>query len=145
MTPITVRLDNGYQTAINIRQHTVIADELLQDGGTDVGPTPMEILLGTVGACVAVTTQAYAKRKNWPLEGASVELDMERIKSVDYPAYRGDAPFVHEIREAIHFDGPLTDEQRARLLAIAGKCPVHLTLENPVFFVEKYTEPAPKI
>ncbi len=140
MTPITVRLDSGYKTTINIRQHTVIADELVQDGGTDVAPTPMEILLGTVGACVAVTTQAYAKRKNWPLEGVSVELDMERIKSADYPAYSGDAPFVHEIREAIHFDGPLTDEQRSRLMGIAGKCPVHLTLENPVFFVEKQNE-----
>ncbi len=144
MTPITVRLDQGYITAINIRHHTVIADELIQDGGTDEGPTPMEILLGTVGACVAVTTQAYAKRKNWPLEGVSVELDMERIKSADYPAYTGDAAFIHEIRESIHFDGPLTDEQRARLMAIAGKCPVHLTLENPVFFVEKDTEPSIK-
>lgn len=142
MTPITVRLDKGYKTAINIRQHTVMADELISDGGTDTAPTPMEIMLGTVGACVAVTTQAYAKRKNWPLEGVSVELDMERIKREDYPAYRGDAPFIHEIREAIHFDGPLTDEQRARLMEIAGKCPVHRTLENPVFFVEKYTEPA---
>ena len=141
MTPVTVRLDQGYKTAINIRQHTVIADEHIEDGGTDIGPTPMEILLGTVGACVAVTTQAYAKRKNWPLEGVSVELDMERIKREDYPSYTGDAPFVHEIRESIHFDGPLTDEQRTRLMAIAGKCPVHLTLENPVFFVEKDTEP----
>ena len=145
MTPVTVRLDQGYKTAINIRQHTIIADEHIEDGGTDEGPTPMEILLGTVGGCVAVTTQAYAKRKNWPLEGVSVELDMERIKSGDYPAYTGDAPFIHEIRESIHFDGPLTDEQRARLLEIAGKCPVHRTLENPVFFVEKYTEAAPEV
>ncbi len=144
MTPITARLDKGYQTTINIRQHTVMADELISDGGEDTAPTPMEILLGTVGACVAVTTQAYAKRKNWPLEGVSVELDMERIKSADYPAYGGDAPFIHEIREAIHFDGPLTDEQRERLMVIAGKCPVHLTLENPVFFVEKQGEPTVK-
>ncbi len=141
MTPITVRLDHGYKTTINIRHHTIIADELIQDGGTDVGPTPMEIMLGTVGACVAVTTKAYAKRKNWPLEGVSVELDMERIKREDYPTYTGDAPFVHEIREAIHFDGPLTDEQRERLMVIAGKCPVHVTLANPVFFAEKPTEP----
>ena len=145
MSPITVRLDKGYETAIHIRHHNVIADELIQDGGTDVGPTPMEILLGTVGACVAVTTQAYAKRKNWPLEGVSVELDMERINSMDYPAYEGNAPFIHEIREAIHFDGPLTDDQRARLMSIASKCPVHLTLENPVFFVEKYSEVSPEV
>ena len=140
MTPITVRLKQGYQTAINIRQHTIIADEHIEDGGTDIGPTPMEMMLGTVGACVAVTTQAYAKRKQWPLEGVSVELDMERIKREDYPAYSGDAPFIHEIREVIRFDGPLTDEQRTRLMEIAGKCPVHRTLENPVFFVEKALE-----
>lgn len=140
MSPITVRTEQGYRTAIQIRNHTVIADELIQDGGTDTGPTPMEILLGTVGACIAVTTRAYAQRKGWPLEGVSVELDMERIRREDFPAYTGDAAFVHEIREHVHFDGPLSDEQRARLLSIAGKCPVHLTLENPVFFSSQLVE-----
>lgn len=144
MSPITVRTEEGYRTAINIRQHTVIADELIQDGGTDTGPTPMEILLGTAGACIAVTTKAYAQRKGWPLEGVSVELEMERIKREDYPAYDGDAPFVHQVRERIHFDGPLTDEQRARLMAVAGKCPVHATLENPVFFAETLIEELPE-
>src|SRR5579859_2736091 len=136
MPPITVSSDQGYRTTINIRQHTVIADELIQDGGTDTGPTPMEILLGTVGACVAVTTRAYAQRKNWPLEKITVELSMERHRSGDYPAYSGDAAFVNEIHEHVQFEGPLTDEQKQRLMTIAGKCPVHLTLENPVFFVE---------
>ena len=138
MPPITVCTEQGYRTAIHIRNHIVIADELIQDGGTDTGPTPMDILLGTVGACVAVTTQAYAQRKQWPLEGVSVELEMERIKREDYPAYKGEAAFVHEIRERIQFEGPLTDEQRARLMTVAGKCPVHLTLENPVFFTQQH-------
>ncbi len=137
MTPIVVRSEQGYRTAINIRQHTVIADELVQDGGTDTGPTPMEMLLGTAGACIAVTTRAYAQRKNWPLENVTVTLEMERIKREDYPAYTGEAPFVHEIRERIHFEGPLSEEQKERLLAVAGKCPVHLTLANPVFFVKE--------
>ncbi len=137
MGHIVIRSDKGYQTAIQIRQHTLIADELIQDGGTDLGPTPMEMLLSTAGACVAVTTRAYAQRKGWPLEGISVTLDMERIKREDYPAYTGDAPFIHEIREAITFEGPLTEEQKERLKQIAKKCPVHLTLQNPVFFVEK--------
>ena len=137
MTPIVVHSEKGYRTAINIRQHTVIADELVQDGGTDAGPTPMEILLGTVGACVAVTTRAYAQRKNWPLEGVTVELSMERLRGEDYPAYTGEAAFVNEIHERIRFDGPLTDEQRAHLMVVSSKCPVHLTLENPVFFVEE--------
>lgn len=134
MSPINVRTEKGYRTAIHIRDHTVIADELIQDGGTDTGPTPMEILLGTVGACIAVTTKAYAQRKGWSLEAVSVELEMQRIRREDYPAYKGDAAFVHEICEHIQFEGSLSEEQRQRLLTIAGKCPVHLTLENPVFF-----------
>ena len=135
MGKIVVRSEQGYRTAINIRQHTIIADELIQDGGTDTGPTPMEILLGTAGACIAVTTRAYAKRKGWSLDNISVELEMERFKREDYPAYRGTAPFIHEIREHITFEGNLTEAQRQQLLTVAGKCPVHLTLENPVFFV----------
>jgi putative redox protein len=103
----------------------------------------MEILLGTVGACIAVTTRAYAQRKGWALEGVTVNLEMERIKREEYPAYTGDAAFVHEIREDIQFTGDLTAEQKARLLAVAGKCPVHLTLENPVFFVQQMIKAAP--
>jgi len=140
MTKIAVRSLQGYQTAIKIRQHTVIADELLSDGGTDTGPTPMELLLGTAGACIAVTVRAYAQRKGWPLESVSVDLDMERIKREDYPAYKGEAAFIHEIREHVTFEGPLTDEQKERLHKVATKCPVHLTLENPVFFAEMEDE-----
>ena len=135
MGKINVHSEQDYRTAIHIRQHTIIADELVQDGGTDTGPTPMEMLLGTAGACVAVTTQAFAKRHGWPLEGVSVELEMKRFKREDYPAYGGDAPYINEIREHITFEGNLTDEQRERLLQVASKCPVHLTLERPVFFV----------
>lgn len=136
MTSVKVQTEQGYRTAINVRQHTVYADELINDGGTDTAPTPMEILLGTAGACIAVTVKAYAQRKGWPLTGVAVELDMERIKREDYPDYTGDAAFVHEIREVIRFEGDLTDEQKNRLHLVAKKCPVHLTLENPVFFVE---------
>jgi putative redox protein len=135
MRKIRVHSEQGYQTAIHIRQHTIIADEPIEAGGTDSGPTPMEILLGTAGACIAVTTRAYAQRKGWPLEDISVELEMERFKTADCLSYVGDAPYVHEIRESIWFEGPLTEEQKQRLLVIAGKCPVHLTLENPVVFV----------
>jgi putative redox protein len=133
---VKVRSEQGYRTEITIRQHTVLADELVQDGGTDEAPTPMEILVGTIGACIAVTARAYAQRKGWPLEGISVAVDMERFAREDYPAYSGDAPFVHEVREQIQFEGPLTDEQRVRLMQIAAKCPVRRVLENPVFFVE---------
>lgn len=137
---VIVRCEQNYRTEVQIRHHTLIADELLQDGGTDEGPTPMEILTGMTGACVAVTTRAYAQRNHYPLESITVEVELERFKREDYPAYTGDAPYVHEIREKVHFEGPLTDEQRARLMTVAAKCPVHRTLEYPVFFVEKLVE-----
>lgn len=137
MAPIIVRSEHNYRTAVHIRNHTIIADEPIQDGGTDEGPTPMEILTGMIGACIAVTTRAYAQRKQFPLEGISVEVELERFKSEDYPNYTGEAPYINEVRERIHFEGPLTEEQRERLMVIAGKCPIHVVLENPVFFVKE--------
>ncbi len=137
MTPITVRLEDGYRTTIQIRDHSVVADEPVDAGGDNSGPTPLELFVGTLGACIAVTTKAYARRKNWPLEAVSVEVSMERIKAENYPAYQGHAHVIHEFREQVVFEGPLTDEQRARLHEIARKCPVRVALETPAIFVDE--------
>lgn len=146
MPPIIVHSESDYRTTINIRSHTIHADEPLDAGGMDSGAMPLEIFVSTLGACIAVTVRAYARRKQWALEDITVEVDMERIPGEDYPAYTGDAPFIHQFRERIHFGGALTDEQKARLLEIAGKCPVRRALENPVFFVDELVEtlPAPE-
>jgi putative redox protein len=88
-----------------------------------------------------ITMQMYANRKGWPLEKAEVKLELERFNGSDYPAYKGDASFVHEIREDIVLHGSqLTDEQRERLLEISTKCPVRRVLANPTFFVESHQE-----
>ena len=137
MTPITVRLDDGYKTTMSIRDHAVIADEPVDAGGEDAGPTPLEIFVGTLGACIAVTTKAYAKRKNWPLEGVNVEVSMERLKAEHYPAYQGDAPLIHVFKEHVEFEGPLSAEQLVRLHEIAKKCPVRVALETPAIFVDE--------
>jgi putative redox protein len=127
----------GYRTEIRLRDHVIYADEPVDAGGTDTAPTPMEMMLGALGACMAVTTRMYAQRKRWPLEGVDVALDIERFAGKDYAAYTGDANFVHEVRSQIKFYGPLDAEQRERLLEIAGKCPVHRAIENPAFFVDQ--------
>src|SRR5260221_12845177 len=136
MGSIIVQSDKGYQTTITIGDHTITADEPFHVGGTNTGPTPMEIFVGTVGACVAMTTRAYAQRKNWPLKGITVELDMKRFQRKDYPAYLGDAVYIHEIRESIRFEGSLTDEQKTGLMDVGAKCPIRLVLEHPVIFTE---------
>ena len=137
MPKTTVRLGReGYRTEIKARNHVFYADESLESGGEDSAPEPVELLVGAVGACIAVTTRLYAQRKGWPLEGVEVALDYERFNGKDYPAYDGSAAFIHEFRNQIVFHGPLSDEQRARLAEIATKCPVHRIVEYPAFFVD---------
>jgi putative redox protein len=138
MAKAVVRLGSeGYRAEIINRNHITHADEPLTDGGTDTAPTPMEMMLGALGACMAITTQMYARRKGWPLDKVEIALDIERFTADNYPAYQGDAQFVHEIRNQISFHGALTVDQRERLFEIAGKCPVHRVLANPTFFVEE--------
>ena len=141
MAKTTVKLGpEGFHTTVQVREHTFHTDEPVADGGTDQAPTPMELLLGALGSCMAITTRMYAERKGWPLQGVEVVLDIERFAGKDYAAYTGDANFVHEVRDQIRFIGPLSEEQRGRLLEIAGRCPVHRVVENPAFFVDQLIE-----
>lgn len=137
MAKTVVQLEEGYRARVSVRQHTLFADEPDDAGGTDSGPSPTELLLGALGACMAITAKMYANRKGWPLQGVEIALDYDRFNGRDYPGYEGTAQFVHEMRNQIVFQGPLNDEQRARLLEIAGKCPVHRIIENPAFFVDE--------
>lgn len=140
MENTTVRLSDGLRAEIKVRNHTIYADEPLDAGGTDTAPTPMEMLAGALGACIAITVKLYAQRKEWPLESVEVRLNIQRHNGSEYPAYSGDAPFVHEVRKNVVFNGPLSEEQLERLYEIAGKCPVHRVIESPAFFVNELLE-----
>jgi putative redox protein len=140
MAKAIVRLEEGYRTRIQARDHVWYADEPESDGGADSGPMPTEMLRGALGACVVITLKKYAERKKWPLEGIEVMVDYERFNAADYPAYQGDEPYVHEFREQIVLHGPLSEEQRTRLLEIASKCPVRRAISSPAFFFEELLE-----
>ncbi len=116
--------------------HRIIADQTVADGGTDEGPTPKQYLVAALGTCTAVTVKMYAQRKGWPLEEVDVQVSVESFKAADYPDYQGDADVVNEYRQVVTFKGDLTEEQRLRLLEIAGKCPVHRILMQPSFMIE---------
>jgi putative redox protein len=126
----TVRTHGGHKTTISAREHLWAADSPVEDGGTNEGPTPEEMLLGALGACAAITAKMYAGRKGWPLEDVVIMLDMER-KPLE------NAPFAHQITEQIQLIGNLTDEQRVRILEIMGRCPVRRAITNPMAFVEE--------
>ncbi|MBZ0288906.1 MAG: OsmC family protein [Anaerolineae bacterium] len=137
MAAVQVSTDKGLRTVAKARHHTWYVDEPADGGGTDSAATPTEMLLGALGSCMVITAELYALRKKWPVDKIEVNLEMERFNATDYPNYKGDAQFVHEIREQVVIHAPeLDDEQRARLLEIAGKCPVRRVLSNPTFFVE---------
>lgn len=137
MSEVRVTAGNSYRTTLTAGDQTWIADEPISEGGEGAGPTPMQMVIGALGACAAITARLYAQRKGWPLEGVEIVVSHEKFKKIDYPAYTGEADFVNELRQMIVFHGPLTDEQKSRLLEIAGKCPVHRLLTQPNFLTEE--------
>ena len=114
---------------IQAGKHEMVSDEPSSMGGGNAGPTPYGFLLSALGACTAITLRMYAQRKKWPLEDAVVTLRHSKIHSRDCEDCDGQEGMVDVIDREISIKGPLDAAQRARLMEIADKCPVHRTLE----------------
>src|SRR5262245_48540813 len=112
MTTVTVRSGEGYAQVIEARGHRFAADEPVEAGGSDTGPSPYELLLGALGACKSMTALMYARRKGWDLRGVTVELAHAR----DYRRDCEDCPDrgarIDRITVAITFEGSLDDAQQ---------------------------------
>lgn len=120
----------GFRTELRARAHALVADEPTNVGGTDTGPTPYELLLGALSSCTAMTLRMYAGRKKWPLEGVTVQLRSARSHETDCERCDVEPVGIGRVERRIELNGPLTDEQRQRLLEIADRCPVKQTLER---------------
>jgi len=112
--------------------HQLVADEPAAIGGADSGPTPYDLLLAGLGACTAITVRMYADRKGWPLRQTTVRLRHRRIHATDCAYCETRTGQLDQIDRELQFEGELTDDQRARLLGIAERCPVHRTLHSEV-------------
>ena len=121
---------SGYHVSIAARTHTIDADEPREAGGTDTGVTPYELLLGALAACTAMTLRMYADRKRWPLEQAVVRLRPVRAHAEDCVNCETEAVGAGRLERDVELAGALSEEQRARLLYIADRCPVKQTLER---------------
>jgi putative redox protein len=117
--------------------HSFIADEPIDAGGDDAGPDPYTLLLAALGSCISMTVTLYARRKQWPLEGVTVRLRQNRIHSKDCQECNNNQEgYIHRIERSVTVTGQLSDEQRARLLEIAHKCPVHKTLTSRIVIAD---------
>ncbi len=124
--------DGKFANAIDAGGHRLAAGEPVDAGGDDRGPAPYELLLAALGACTSITLRMYADRKGWPLEHVSVELRHEKIHADDCAHCDTEKGYLDRIHIEVNVEGPLDEEQRARLLDIAHRCPVHRTLQNEV-------------
>jgi putative redox protein len=121
------RQTKGFTHELEVREHTLTADEPKEEGGDDAGPSPQELLAASLASCTAITMEMYAQRKGWNTDGLEVDVDYT-------PADRGSPTrFNMVMRMPAH----LSEEQVEKLRVIAAKCPVHRTLEGEVFFDER--------
>ncbi len=123
---------SGFHTEVQASGHALHVDEPVSLGGTARGPTPYDYLLTAMGSCMVMTLRLYADRKGWPLEAATVQLRSGRLHEKDCEDCEKQTVGIGLIDRRIELSGPLTDEQKARLLEIADRCPVKQTLERGI-------------
>ena len=128
---------SGFAQEIHARRHRIVADEPVSAGGKDTGLSPYDLLLAALGACTSITVGMYARRKSWPLEEVTVHLRHSKIHATDCAECETKDGMLDRIERDIHFAGPLTEEQRSKLLEIANKCPVHRTLTSEIDIVTR--------
>lgn len=112
--------EEKYRSKIAAGAHVLIADEPVNEGGADLGLTPIQLLAGSLGSCTTITLRMYADRKGWPLQGADVDVTIDRTTTQA------------SIQRNIRLHGPLDETQRARLMQVADACPVHKMLSAAI-------------
>ncbi|MCG6203327.1 bifunctional alpha/beta hydrolase/OsmC family protein [Rhodopseudomonas sp. HC1] len=129
-----------FQNTISVGPHRLSADEPVAVGGADSGPGPYDLLLSALGACTSMTVRLYADRKQLPLERTTVTLSHAKIHAEDCAECETKVGLLDRIERVIAFEGNLDAEQRAKLIEIADKCPVHRTLTSEVRIVTRMAE-----
>ena len=123
---------SGFLQEVVSGRHHLRADEPVSAGGNDAAPGPYDYLLIALGVCTSMTVGLYARRKQIPLEDITVSLSHSRIHAKDCEECETKEGMLDRIDTRIKLSGALTAEHRAKLMEIAGKCPVHRTLKSEI-------------
>jgi putative redox protein len=121
-----------FQQEVTVGRHRFLADEPERVGGLDSGPGPYDLLLAGLGACTSMTLRLYAERKKLPLDRVTVRLSHAKVHAADCETCETKEGMIDRIERAITIEGTLDEAERARLLEIADKCPVHRTLTSEI-------------
>jgi uncharacterized OsmC-like protein/pimeloyl-ACP methyl ester carboxylesterase len=125
--------DGKFAQTIYAGSHRLRADEPVELGGADSGPSPYDLLAAALGACTAMTLRLYADRKQIPLERVIVDLKHGKVHAADCAECETREGTIDRIDRVLTVEGPLDEAQRAKLLEIADKCPVHRTLKSEIW------------
>jgi putative redox protein len=118
---VVARRRTGFTHDVEIEGgHTLVMDEPADQGGDDAGPSPTRAVAAALAACTAITVEMYAEHKDWELGQVEVEVEYSY----------GPASTMQDIVVTLRVPTPIDDEQRTKLLTIAGKCPVHRALRG---------------
>jgi putative redox protein len=122
----------GFRQEVDVGRYRLVADEPAGAGGSDAGPDPYDYLLTSLGACTSMTIGLYARRKQIPLENVTVSLAHSHIYVKDCEECETKEGTLDRIDVEVELTGPLSQEQHAKLMEIAAKCPVHRTLTSEI-------------
>lgn len=127
-----------FQQRVTVGSHELTADEPSEHGGLNSGPTPYDFLSIALGACTSMTLRMYADRKDIELGQVSVTVDHKKVHARDCAeCVEGRQGYIDRFERTIHIEGSVGPELAGKVAEIAGKCPVHKTLEKGAVVVTK--------
>lgn len=130
---LVTEIDTNFLRGIYTDRHQWLADEPKSSGGSDLGPSPYDLLLMALGACTSMTLRMYAKQNGMQLDDIEVSLRHERVYAQDRQECEQKNGRVSRITQRLNIHGHLSAAERTRLLEIAERCPLHRTLDaSPV-------------
>jgi len=125
--------EGKFAQEVRVGRHQLRADEPVDAGGTDTGPSPYDFVLAGLGACTSMTIRMYADLKKLPLDKVTVRLRHDKVHAADCADCETREGRIDRIEREVELAGNLDESQRAKLLEIANKCPVHRTLHSEIW------------